>query len=183
MFIKYFSILIALVVIQLNLLYIKVNKTIDSRDKQYVCFVECDLIDSRFRSISNENTKDVFKNSNVSALLFLASKRTDFHLLGRENYSFWDDNLYTRFLNLWIRADFKYKNNVSPPINYNCYQRYDFPQYDLNKAQINGVDIKVTSVYLYKYNSSKDFVMYYSTYEKRLIIFEHEESLASKCLI
>ena len=183
MFVKYFSILITLIVIQLNLLYIKVNKTIDSRDMQYVCFVECDLINIQFRDISNENTKDVFKNSDVSALLFLASKRTDFHLLGRENYSFWDDNLYTRFLNLWIRADFKYQNDVSLPMNYNCYQRYDFPQYDLNRAQINGIDIQVTSVYLYKYNSSKEFLMNYSPYENRLIIFEHDGSLASKCLI
>ena len=95
---KIYLLILSLVFLQLYLLGSKYLKTIQDRKPDLTCVVECAQINTEFRNFESTQGGKLFKNTNLSALIFLSQNRNNFVIYGKQTYSIWNDEKYKKFL-------------------------------------------------------------------------------------
>jgi len=143
-----YLILFVIVLFQIFLLSTKYLKTVNERGDKSTCVVECAEIKTEYRNLEETKSAKLFKNSNLSALIYISKSTKNFELLGDETFSSWNDQTFNRFLNLWGGSEFLINKNKNFTEEYTCQSRFDFPLYDLNPGYLDGQYLSITSVFL-----------------------------------
>lgn len=166
------SVIIFIILFQLLILGNKFYKTINERRNVSRCAVDCINISNKYLSTDSNLSQKIFKNSELSGIIFLSKKKPNFILYSQKNYSMWNKDKFKKFIDLWGNGEFIIANNLLYNNISKCHVRYDFPIFDLNPATQNGKSVNLTSLYLLKTDEPPSFSIKYDHLTNRLLIIE-----------
>jgi hypothetical protein len=152
-----YLIMFVIVLFQVFLLSKKYFKTVSEREDKSTCVVDCAEINTEYRNLEETRSAKLFKNSNLSALIFISKSTKNFELIGDKTFSAWNDEKFGRFLNLWAGAKFTISDSSDFSDKRTCQSRFDFPLFDLNPGYLDGQYLNITSVYLNSEKSTNIF--------------------------
>jgi hypothetical protein len=181
---RIFLLVILILLFQLLILTRKYVVTISERKNVSWCEVECSNNNSTTIKNNDRLSKKLFKNSDLSALVYLSSQRQNFSLIAQDHYSIWSKNHFSRFLNLWGEASMMISSDVIPPSITLCHRRTNFPLFDLNRAVYDGLNIEFVSLYMLDNYSTNNFFVVHNLLTNQIEIIElPSQVMGSKCQI
>jgi hypothetical protein len=181
---RVFLLVILTLLFQLLILTRKYAITISERKNVSWCEVECSNNNSTTIKSNDRLSNQLFKNSDLSALVYLSSQRQNFSLKAQDYYSIWSKNHFSRFLNLWGEASMVISSDAIPPSITLCHRRTDFPLFDLNRAVHDGLKIEFVSLYMLENYATNDFFVVHNLPSNQIEIIELPgQMIDSKCQI